>query len=187
MFSPLLALCEGNPPVTSVFPSQRPVTQCFYVFFDLRLNKRLSKHLRHQWFEKPSHSLWRHCNSLHLHITVLSLGHHGISRHGQLDCLLNRLFRLTTKKHQGSTLLAHCENPLVHFPHKWPVNRNHSDVWNWENLPTFVPCVSMNLVIIMIISSCNSLLPVQHQTITCTKADFLSNCTQFGTPNSVKL
>ena len=32
--------CEGHPPVTSGFPSQRPVTQSFGVFFDLRLNKR---------------------------------------------------------------------------------------------------------------------------------------------------
>ena len=40
--SALLALCEGNPPVPGGFPSQRPATRSFYVFFDLRLNKRLS-------------------------------------------------------------------------------------------------------------------------------------------------
>ena len=33
----------------------------FDVFFDLRLNKRLSKQRRRQWFETPSRSLWRHC------------------------------------------------------------------------------------------------------------------------------
>ena len=43
-------------------PSQRPVTRSFDIFFDLRLNKRLSKHSGHQWFETPSRSLWRHCN-----------------------------------------------------------------------------------------------------------------------------
>ena len=42
-FSASLALCAGNSPVTSEFPSQRPVTHSFDVFFDLRLNKRLSK------------------------------------------------------------------------------------------------------------------------------------------------
>ena len=42
-FSALLALCAENSPVTGEFPSQRPVTQSFDVFFDLRLNKRLSK------------------------------------------------------------------------------------------------------------------------------------------------
>ena len=34
------------------------------VFFDLRVNKRLSKHSWGWWFETPSSSLWRHCNEL---------------------------------------------------------------------------------------------------------------------------
>ena len=34
------------------------------VFFDLRLNKRLSKLSWGWWFETPSCSLWRHCNEL---------------------------------------------------------------------------------------------------------------------------
>ena len=32
------------------------------VFFDLRLNKPLSKQSWGWWFETPSRSLWRHCN-----------------------------------------------------------------------------------------------------------------------------
>ena len=36
-FSALLALCAGNSLVTGEFPSQRPVTQSFHVFFDLRV------------------------------------------------------------------------------------------------------------------------------------------------------
>ena len=44
------------------FPTQRPVTRSFDVFFDLRLNKRLSKQPWGWWFETPSWSLWRHCN-----------------------------------------------------------------------------------------------------------------------------
>ena len=44
------------------FPSQRPVTQSFAVFFDFRLNKRWSKQTKRRWFETPSRSLWRHCN-----------------------------------------------------------------------------------------------------------------------------
>ena len=39
IFSTLLAICEGNSPVTGEFSSQRPVTRSFDVFFDLRLNK----------------------------------------------------------------------------------------------------------------------------------------------------
>ena len=42
-FSASLALCARNSPVTGEFPSQKPVTRSFDVFFDLRLNKRLSK------------------------------------------------------------------------------------------------------------------------------------------------
>ena len=33
-------------------------------FFDLRLNKRLSKQSRRRWFETPSRWLWRHSNAL---------------------------------------------------------------------------------------------------------------------------
>ena len=61
-FSALLALCEGNPPVTGGFPSQRPVTRSFDVFFALRLSKQLSKQSRSWWFETLLHSLWCHCN-----------------------------------------------------------------------------------------------------------------------------
>ena len=42
-FSALLAICAGNSPVPGEFPTQRPLTRSFDVFFDLRLNKRLSR------------------------------------------------------------------------------------------------------------------------------------------------
>ena len=42
-FSALLTICAGNSPVPGEFPTQRPVTRSFDFFFDLRLNKRLSK------------------------------------------------------------------------------------------------------------------------------------------------
>ena len=45
-FSALLAICAGNSPVPGEFPAQRPVTRSFNVFFDLRLNKRLTKNNR---------------------------------------------------------------------------------------------------------------------------------------------
>ena len=44
------------------FPAQRPVTRSFDVFFDLRLNKRLSKQPWGWWFETLSWSLRRQCN-----------------------------------------------------------------------------------------------------------------------------
>ena len=43
-FSALLAICARNSPVPGEFPAQRPVTRSFDVFFNLHLNKRLSKH-----------------------------------------------------------------------------------------------------------------------------------------------
>ena len=52
----------GNCPVTGKLPAQRPVTQSFDVFFDLRLNERLSKQSWGWWFETPSPPLWRHGN-----------------------------------------------------------------------------------------------------------------------------
>ena len=51
---------------TDEFPSQGPLTWNFDVFFDLRLNKRVRKQSWGWWFETPSHSLWRHCNELHI-------------------------------------------------------------------------------------------------------------------------
>ena len=65
-FSALLTLCAGNSPVTGEFPAQRPVTRNFDVFFDLRLNKRLSKQSWGWWFETLSRSSWSHCNGYYI-------------------------------------------------------------------------------------------------------------------------
>ena len=61
-FSALLAICVGNSPVTGEFPTQRPVTRSFDVFFDQLLNKRLSKQWWGWWFETPSRPVWHHWN-----------------------------------------------------------------------------------------------------------------------------
>ena len=63
-FSALLAVCAGNSPVPGEFPAQRPVTRSFDVFFDLRLNKRLSKQSWGRSLESLSRPLWRHCNEI---------------------------------------------------------------------------------------------------------------------------
>ena len=62
IFSALLAIYAGNSPVPGEFPTQRPVTRSFGVYFDLSPNKRLSKQSWGWWFETPSCSLWRHRN-----------------------------------------------------------------------------------------------------------------------------
>ena len=63
-------LCK-NSPVTGESPSQKPAARSFGVFYDLCLNKRLSKQSWGWWFETPLRSLCRHCTgqiskSLHL-------------------------------------------------------------------------------------------------------------------------
>ena len=72
-FSALLVTGPGE------LPTQRPVTQSFDAFFDLRLNKRLSKQSWSWWFETQSRTLWRQCNNFHPSIDkqshpLLSLG-----------------------------------------------------------------------------------------------------------------
>ena len=69
----LLTLCQGHPPVTSGFPSQRPVMQSFDVFFEWHLNKQLSKQLRCWSFEMPLHSLSRHCNDVFFILEYISM------------------------------------------------------------------------------------------------------------------
>ena len=49
-------VAAGNSPVTGDFPSQRPITRSFDVFFDL------SKQLWGWWFEMQSYWLWSHCH-----------------------------------------------------------------------------------------------------------------------------
>ena len=65
-FSALLAICAGNSPVTGEFPTQRPVTRSFDVYFDLLPNERLSKQSWGWWFETLSSPLWRHRNAAYI-------------------------------------------------------------------------------------------------------------------------
>ena len=60
--SEVLHICAGYSPVTGEIPVRRPVTRTFDVIFNLRLNKRLSKHWWGWRFETPSRPLWHHCN-----------------------------------------------------------------------------------------------------------------------------
>ena len=76
-------------------PTQRPVTRSFDVFFDLRLNKRLSKQSWGWWFETLLRSSWCHRNVL----TVCSVQCLHIYRDsGAILTILNVMFRLRTKR-----------------------------------------------------------------------------------------
>ena len=44
-------------------PFAKASDAALHVFFGLRLNKRLGKPSRRQWFETPSRLWWRHCNA----------------------------------------------------------------------------------------------------------------------------
>ena len=61
----LLVLCEGNPPVTEGFPSQRPVKRSFDIFLSAHKQTPESKQSKRRCFETPSRSLWRHCKWSH--------------------------------------------------------------------------------------------------------------------------
>ena len=82
--SALLALCAGNSPVPGEFPTQRPVTRGFDVYFDMRPNKRLSKQSLGWWFETLSPPLWRHRNAARLkQFQSLPIGWHIINMFGE--------------------------------------------------------------------------------------------------------
>ena len=69
-FSALLAICAGNSPVTGEFLAQRPVTRSVDVFFDLRVNQRLSKQSWGWYFETLSCPLWRHRNGYFYNFSI---------------------------------------------------------------------------------------------------------------------
>ena len=70
-FSALLAICTRNSPVTGEFPTQRPMTRSFDVFFDLHPNKRLNKVIVRL-------VIWDAIDRVHYDVTVrplITLGH----------------------------------------------------------------------------------------------------------------
>ena len=100
-FSALLVLCTGNSPVTGQFPSQRPVTRSFGVFFDLRPNKRLGKQSWGWWFETPSCSLWRHCNASVNKIIISSINMSPVRRMAIVSSSAGLLWTLSNKWQQS--------------------------------------------------------------------------------------
>ena len=100
------------------FPAQWPVTRSFDVFFDLHLNKRLSKQPWGWWFETPPWSLWRQCNA----------SYRLVNRGPGWDPCLPRSFDMTL------TLTVYCSGVikqdyglLITFPFKngHSVHNNH--------------------------------------------------------------
>ena len=95
-------LCESNPSVTGALPSLRPMTWSFDVFFDERLNKRLTNC-------RDGGDLRRH--SAHCDITVMRQGprilckYHGWWRPSNKKSLAKPLFEPVFERTQ-----------LIHWP-----------------------------------------------------------------------
>ena len=76
-------------------PLKMPVTRShmYDVFFDVRLNKWLSKHSRHRGFETPWCSLWRHCNDSVYAYNKLAPHYMSTLDHSRIDSyLLNSVY-----------------------------------------------------------------------------------------------
>ena len=131
-FSAILAIWAGNSTVTGEFPTQRPVTRSFDVFFHLRLNKRPNKQSWGWWFETLSRPLWRHGNGIR--ILFLSLTTIGPSKYPSY-------MQLTRNRTQGIFMKyiswKHFENwdeIIYPFPN---FSEASADVWKWMN--NFIP------------------------------------------------
>ena len=133
-------------PVTGEFPAQRPVTHSFDVFFDLRLNKQLSKQPWGWLFETLSRPLWRHCNYIIKFVDSKSqqntakcypcagFFHYGDVILGTMASQITSIVIVYStvysgadqRKHQSSASLAFVRGihrGPVNSPHKWPVTQ----------------------------------------------------------------
>ena len=137
-FSALLALCAGNSPVTGEFPSQRPVSRSFDVFFDLRLNKRLSKQSACWWFETPSRWLWRYCNAQTAStVSATPVTHPGYTNptrktHQSCMTLQRRHLRVMTSEITGnstifSTVRWENHQSTASLAHRWRVDAPYKE------------------------------------------------------------
>ena len=134
-FSASLALCAGNSPVTGEFPSQRPVTRGFDVFFGLLLNKRLSKQSWGWWFETPSCSLWRHDN---IHQRYLKIPESG-SRVYPYMCIYHRSDWLLQQFEEWTSRESHRETPAC-AKHSCQIN------FQSETVKSHNPCARQALL-----------------------------------------
>ena len=158
-FSVLLAICAGNSPVTGEFSAQRPVTQSFDVFFDLRLNKRLSKQSWWGWwFETLSRPLWRHYNiaysgGLFAHILP------GYFHQNGIDCSMGPILQTWIKLNLSMDYI-------------------HYKVWDkvihlWEWIRNFIPHINRCVIIYPILWQFTTTAAYDH--VGSSRAGFRSN------------
>ena len=123
-FSALLAIFAGNSPVTGEFPAQRPVTRSIDIFFDLCLNKWLSKQW---WFETRSRPLWCHCNQARKRHPIAHFNSpntpHTLPSRMIYGCLL--YLRQNWTSYNGEALQLIQYPPPPHHPHPTPHPHPH--------------------------------------------------------------
>ena len=95
-FSALLAICAGNSPVPGEFPAQRPVPRSFHDFFDLRLNKPLSKQSWGWWLRR-----------YRAHYDVIAMSNYHISFHWECVtlCRLPNKFMKSLKQNLTNSVM----------------------------------------------------------------------------------
>ena len=129
-FPALLTLCEGNPPVTGLFPLQKPVTRSFDVLSDRRLNKN-------GWANKRgAGDLRRHC--AHYDINVMSI--QILSRCVHTGLIDNNLGfgsgKVMVRRWTGDKPLPEVMMPFIHRSIDGWIGR-----WIGRSIHPFVPSV----------------------------------------------
>ena len=133
------------------FPTQRPVTRSFDVFFDLRLNKRLSKQPSGWWFEPPSWSLWRHRNEIGLSQEMYSFRMWNYWYHIVKSIRCNS-FEDPIKRYISVFMMASSNGGIFRVigplwgestGHPWIVDSSHKDQWRGA-LMFFLTCAWTN-------------------------------------------
>ena len=112
------------PFVWGIHHGQRPVTWSFDVFFNLRLNKCLSKDSRRRGFETLSRSLWRHSND---------------------TSMTQQNMEMFPTSHDDVMKWKHFPRywPFVQRPHRPPVNSLHKGQWRAALMFSLI-CVWIN-------------------------------------------
>ena len=98
-------------------PLTMPVTRSFDVFFDLGLNKRLSKQSRRRWYERPLRSLWRYCNGeIILNLSLIVYIAHITVRWSCVTAVVYRYGLLVE-----NPLMWYQHDEITHCPLNWEI------------------------------------------------------------------
>ena len=127
------------------WPAQGPVTRSFDIFFDLRLNKRLSKQSWGWWFETLSCSLWRRRNVWWIeapYVTIKPLWHEKrLFQH----IFLNENILISMEKSLKSVHKGPFDNKSA-LAQVMTWRRTGSRQWTWSNIDTDLWRHMMSLV-----------------------------------------